>query len=430
MHLINRGEDPRKIRILDIRRPVRKDLQEGPAKDVDFVQLDIANREAVFEAFRRPWPKDSVNDSQPEVTVFHTAATIRFYERHPRLLYLSESVNVHGTQNVLDAARAIGTRIMVYTSSGSVSVRRSRFWLFPWQKEPDFFTQVIDDDDKNLPRRHEEFFSNYAVSKLTAEGYVRAADRLPSGEGKVMRTGCIRPGNGIFGPGGDLLVGAYMVKKYNPTWIGTIMQSFSYVENCSFAHLLYEQRLIELENGGTNPDIGGGAFCIADAGPTPTYGDIHKALELLSGGEVTNPHFSPTTMLGIAHLVECYYLARWFLTKSRLAFLGKLMPAVIGDVVFLQPSMFALTNVHLYFDDSRARQPPEKGGLGYSTECTTLDGVCQVVVDHYRNGGRGVARVIAGHVETNQSPLLGAEMAVGTAMGKLSEGLDATKAMN
>lgn len=433
LHLLQRGEDPRKIRVLDIRLPVREDLQEGRAREVDFMKVDITDHDAVFEAFRKPWPNaasDMPDAPEPELTVFHTAATIRFYERRQHLLYLSENVNVHGTQNILDAARDVGATAMIYTSSGSVGVRRSSFWLLPWQKQPKYFTQVINDDDSNLPKRHDQFFSNYAVSKLTAERRVRASDRSPSGKGKVLRTGCIRPGNGVFGPGGDLLAGAYMLKKFNPTWIGAIMQSFTYVENCSLAHLLYEQRLIELEKGSTNPDIGGDAFCIADAGPPPTYGDVHTALELLSHGEVKFQNLSPTTMLGIAHLVEWYYLARRWLVKSSFAFLGNLLPQIIGDIVFLQPSMFALTNVHLYFDDSRARAPPEKGGLGYTNTCTTLQGICQVVIGHYRSGGKGTARIIAGHVETSQSPLIGAEIAVATAMEKINEGMDATKALN
>lgn len=400
---------------------------------MDFIQLDITNRDRVFEAFKKPWPKadtDPPDTPDPELTVFHTAATIRFFERHPVLLHLSESVNVHGTQNILDAACAVGTRTLVYTSSGSVGVRRSRFWLFPWQQEPPYFTQVLNDDDANLPKAHDEFFSNYAVSKLAAERRVRAADRSVSG-GSVIRTGCIRPGNGVYGPGGDLLVGMYMARKYNLTWIKSIMQSFTYVENCSYAHLLYEQRLIELQNGSSNPDIGGKAFCIADAGPPPTYGDIHHALTLLSDGEVTFQDLSISTMLGIAHLVEWYCMARRSLADSSFSFLAHFMPQIAGALVFLQPSMFALTIVHLYFDDSRARLPPEKGGLGYTNTCTTLQGVCQVVADYYRSGGKGTARVIAGHVETDHSPLVGAELAVEVAVEKIGEGLpDAKKVLN
>lgn len=431
LHLLQRGEDPRCIRVLDIRPPTRRDLKEGLARNVDFIQVDIMNRDRVFEAFRKPWANaDYPGIHDPELTIFHTAATIRFYERHPELLHLSESVNVHGTQNLLDAACAVGARTFIYTSSGSVGVRRSCFWLFPWQKEPPYFTQVLTDDEENLPKHHNQFFSNYAVSKLTAERRVRAADRSKSGD-SILRTGCIRPGNGVFGPGGDLLVDMYMVTKYNLTWIQSIMQSFAYVENCSYAHLLYEQRLIELQNGSSNPDIGGDAFCIADSGPPPTYGDIHHALTLLSNGEVVFHNLSISAMLAIAHLVEWYYLGRRFLANSRFSLLARLIPQVAGMVVFLQPSMFALTIVHLYFDDSRARLPPEKGGLGYTSHCTTLQGVCQVVIDYYRNGRKGTSRSIAGHFETTQSSVVGAELAVGAAMEKLGEGLpDAKKALN
>ena len=131
----------------------------------------------------------------------------------------------------------------------------------------------------------------------------------------------------------------------------------------------------------------------------------------------------------IAHLIEWYYLARYFLQQSPLKFVARLMPRPVGEVVFLQPSMFALTNVHLYFDDSRARLPPEKGGLGYGG-ATSLEGVCQVVVDHYRTGGKGTERIVAGHVEVDQTPIVGAEHAVGSVVEKIADPLDAKKAFN
>ena len=67
LHLIARGEDPHRIRILDIRRPIRQDLLEGPAAQVDFCQVDISNAAAVEEAFRKPWP--TLHDGpEPELT--------------------------------------------------------------------------------------------------------------------------------------------------------------------------------------------------------------------------------------------------------------------------------------------------------------------------------------------------------------------------
>lgn len=69
---------------------------------------------------------------------------------------------------------------------------------------------MINDDDALLPKRHEDFFSNYAVTKREAERRVRAADKSTSGK-TVLRTGCIRPGNGVYGPGGDMLCGASLI---------------------------------------------------------------------------------------------------------------------------------------------------------------------------------------------------------------------------
>lgn len=202
LHLLQRGEDARKIRILDIRPPSRPDLSVGDAQDVDFLQVDISDVDAVEAAFKKPWPasSDGIGSAEPEITVFHTAANIRFYERHPALLARSAKVNINGTRNIINAARSVGTTVLIQTSSGSVSVRSNRLWLWPWESEPKYFVQVLNDDDNLIPGRHEEFFSNYAATKVVGERIVREANGTSSGSG-ILRTGCIRPSNGIFGPG-------------------------------------------------------------------------------------------------------------------------------------------------------------------------------------------------------------------------------------
>ncbi|KDQ60162.1 hypothetical protein JAAARDRAFT_152710 [Jaapia argillacea MUCL 33604] len=423
LHLIQRGEDPKRIRILDIRPPTRKDLTTGAAQSIDFKRVDICDAAAVLVAFQAPWADPS---DQSEITVFHTAANIRFYERHPSLVSNSAKVNVEGTRNVIDAACSIGAGTLIYTSSGSVCVKSSRFWLWPWQREPDMVVQVLNDDDTRLPKRHEEFFSNYAVTKIQAESLVRAANGRSIGtDGKTLRTGCVRPGNGIFGPGGDILCGAYLVRKNNPTWIPNILQSFIYVENCSLAHLCYEQRLIELSQGSTNPDISGQAFNVADPCPPITYGDVYTTLSTLTDGETTFPLLSPTAMLLLSHLMETYYLSRYFLVSSSSAlsrFLGGLLPPLNGDIVNLQPSLFALTMVHLIFDDSRARLPPAKGGLGYEGAWTTLEGMCKLVQEHKR-AGELLERSLGGGVSFGFG-LVKAEAGVKKVQDGVKEGLD------
>ncbi|KAG1766216.1 hypothetical protein EV702DRAFT_1050750 [Suillus placidus] len=97
IQLLQRGEDPKKIRILDIHRPTRSDLRTGLAAQVAFFQVDICNAKAVDDAFQAPWPDCDPSETAPEVTVFHTAANIRFYERHLALFPRSSEVNYEGT---------------------------------------------------------------------------------------------------------------------------------------------------------------------------------------------------------------------------------------------------------------------------------------------------------------------------------------------
>lgn len=411
--MLERGEHPKQIRVLDIRAPARPDLTTGLVKDVDFRLVDISNREQVQAAFDAPWPLtptpsaagSTAETVETETTVFHTAANIRFYERDVRLLPLSEKVNVEGTRNVLDAARAAGVSVLVYTSSGSVFVRRARLWLWPWEKQSPLSVQIIDDDDSRIPRRHEEMFSNYAASKLKAESLVRAADRTPLTSGKKkggqLRTGCIRPGNGIYGTGGDILCGAYLARRVNPSWAQNILQNFIYVENASLAHFCYEQRLIDNARGSPNPDLGGQAFGVADAGPPVTYGDLYTVLTTLTDGQTVFPRLSATAMLLLSHILERLHLLRFLPALSSSPFLRRLsqfVPALSPDLINLQPALFSLTTVHLIWDDSRARKSPEEGGLGYEPRWTTLSGLCKLVDEHKKANGRSEARSMGGGI--------------------------------
>ena len=409
--LLKRGEDFHRIRLLDLNPPTSHHhvVKDSLAKGVQFFKVDITDPVALQTAFNAPWPDvpSSSSEKQPEITVFHTAANIRFYERHLSFFDRSTRVNVQGTKNVVTAAQSIGATILVYTSSGSVGLRNTRFLLWPWEKEPEMFVQIVNDDDAvgRAPRRHEDYFSNYAASKKEGEAFVIASDKKATGTNTntktLLRTGCIRPGNGVFGPRGDMLCGAYLSRQNNPSWISTVVQSFSYVENCAVAHLLYEQRLIELSMPGSKyPDIGGQAFCIADPGPTPTYGDAYTTLETLSEGECHFPSLSPTAMLFVAHAIELYYRTQQALSAAGWSWL---LPKIDGDIINLQPSLFSLTSVHLIFDDSRARLPPEKGGLGYVGAWTTIEGLHKTFQEHKSGVGRSEARSDSAGVDLNFS---------------------------
>ncbi|KAF9230215.1 hypothetical protein BU15DRAFT_83908 [Melanogaster broomeanus] len=366
LQLLQRGEDPKRIRIIDIRPPVRPDLRTGLAQQVALILVDISDETAVSKAFKAPWPDALTTESEPEITIFHTAANIHFYERVLALLPRSTKVNHLGTVNIINCSKEIGATILVYTSSASISVRRSHFWLWPWERQPQFFVQVLNDDDKLLPKYHDDFFSNYAASKVPAEMAVRAADKSGLGQSRTLRTGCIRPGNSVFGPGGDVLCGAYLIRKKNPTWARHILQSLI---------------------GSSNPDIGGQAFTVTDTGPPVTFSDIHTALCTLDK-EIVFPVISTSLILGIAHVIEAIYVTKALLSTSD-SFFGRtvfnLLPTISGSVTNLQPSVFALTSVHVIFDDSRARLSPNQGGLGYNGPYTTLQGLCKTVEEHHKS---------------------------------------------
>ena len=409
--LLKRGEDFHRIRLIDLNPPTSQQpiVQDCLSKGAQFFKVDITDSVALQAAFAAPWPDESSSSASsekvPGITVFHTAAIIRFYERHISFLDRSSRINVQGTKNVVSAAQFIGATVLIYTSSGSVGLKTTRLLLWPWENEPEMFLQVLNDDDgeKRAPRRHEDFFSNYAVSKMEGETFVRAKDKeiTISGTGttSLLRTGCLRPGNGIYGPGGDQLFGAYLMRQSNLSWVSTVVQSLTYVENCAVAHLLYEQRLIELLTPGSKyPDIGGQSFCIADPGPTRTYGDAYTALETLSGGECLFPSMSPTAMLLLAHVVEFYYRIQQSLSATRWNWL---LPKVTGDLINLQPALFNLICVHLILDDSRARLSPEKGGLGYVGAWTTMEGVLKTVQEHKNGNGRSKVKADLAGVSLN-----------------------------
>lgn len=78
-------------------------------ESASFVRVDVTNKDEVSEAFQR---------IRPDI-VIHTAGIVpRLSERFGRRLEsMTRKINVEGTRNMLDAAKAIGARGFVYTSS-------------------------------------------------------------------------------------------------------------------------------------------------------------------------------------------------------------------------------------------------------------------------------------------------------------------------
>lgn len=211
LQLLQRGQSPESIRIVDFQKPHRADQLTGPASSVDFIKTDISSFESTQAAFHAAW-HPSV--AKLPLTVFHTAAVIVPSGRSKLVSDFCDSVNVRGTEHVLSAARGAGADVFVSTSSASISIRPVEFWVPPWKwtSWPRYYWQLLDEADFFRPiRGHDEFFGNYPASKAKAERIVCA------GNSTEMRTGCIRPANGVYGHPTDNTVGGPLNMQTYPS---------------------------------------------------------------------------------------------------------------------------------------------------------------------------------------------------------------------
>ena len=210
LQLLARGQHPSAIRTIDLRKPHRHDMLEGPASEVDFVETDIASYDSVMQAFAKAWHPSVAG---LPLTVFHTAAVIVPSDRSKLLYGFCEAVNVRGTQHVVEAARRAGADVLVSTTSGSISIRPVEYWVPPWRmwSWPRNFWQVLDETDFFKPLRpHDQFYANYPASKAAAERIVCEANTAD------FRTGCIRPANGVYGNPTDNTVGGSLMHSILP----------------------------------------------------------------------------------------------------------------------------------------------------------------------------------------------------------------------
>lgn len=157
LQLLQRGQSPESIRIVDFQPVSRPDVKEQ-SRGVSFVKADMTSPSSVEAAFSTPWP-ESV--AKKPLTVFHTAAMIDPSARSERLYGHIRRVNVDGTANVLGAAKAAGADIFVATSSASISFIPADLWIWPWQSMPEKWFHKSTEADFDAPLRpHDQFFSN------------------------------------------------------------------------------------------------------------------------------------------------------------------------------------------------------------------------------------------------------------------------------
>lgn len=362
LQLLERGQSPESIRNVDFRAPDREDMLGGPAAQTDFTKTDITSVSSTSAAFSKPWP-DSV--AGLPLTVFHAAAVIIHYERRLATYDRVKGVNVDGTQNVMDAAKAAGADVFVYTSSASVGNLPVYYWGAPWRRWPQNYCQVIGESDFDRPLRpHGQFWGNYPHSKAVAERLVADANS------PTFRTGIIRPGNGIYGSSkGDQLVGLCLRSGTFPTWTPNVMQNTVHGGHVSLGLLLFEAALAGSKE---LPLCAGRPFVITDGNPPVTFADIYRLVKTLSVTPIRVIHVQPIMMHLIAHTVEAFDVL------SEFPGLSWLKP--LGEIRLLQPSTVMAT-AHTIVSDAAAKKSVKEGGLGYKGVCTSIEGMAYQVFE-------------------------------------------------
>lgn len=373
--LLAMGVSRQAIRVVDLVPPTQDELRAHP---VAWIKADITSQASVDAAFAEPWPAAV---SGLPLTVFHTAAVIRPFERDAIFYPRCARVNVLGSAHVLAASRKVGAGILIFTSSCNAAGSAVN-WLFPpWIRRPREMAQRIGEEDFWKPLRPARRFpTTYAVSKAEAERMLCGAD------GAGMRTAAIRPGNGVYGNRHDHIVSYMLALRVVPTFAAPWVQNWANVRNVAQAHLLLEEALL-----GEHADrVAGRPFMISDDGPPLRFQDVYTMLETTSSTDFRVQYPPPVLMLTAAYGIEAYcrLLARAGPLRRLLREPGDLMQ-------MLQPGTISTTVTSLT-DTSAARRRPDEGGLGYRPACTTLEGLsAQLLEWNEASRGKGSWKVIA-----------------------------------
>ncbi|KAI0269892.1 hypothetical protein BC834DRAFT_819506, partial [Gloeopeniophorella convolvens] len=364
--LLLRGET--NVRILDL-APPPADLAAHPS--VTYTKTDITSPGAVRTALLAPFPSGTV----PSV-IFHTAAAVRFWERAAYALPASRRVNVDGTAAVLAGAGALPPgAIFVHTSSAALALPRPRFMQLerdlhvpPWNK-----TTFADAD---APLAAPALATTcYVRTKLEAERLVLAANAADG-----LRTGALRPGVAVVGPG-DQVLSATLTMPRAPAFDGLWRHTNVCVWDAAAAHLALEDALRR-----DAAHVGGEAFLITGDGPAWSMDEVRAALQHYSSRTLVFNELSPLLVFALAHAVEALCFLRYYLFLPFCAVLGqrpRLAPRWLGELVFLQPaSLDYLRDVTI--DDSKARKM-----IGYKPQWKTAQTI-KYTVDKIESAKGGV----------------------------------------
>jgi sterol-4alpha-carboxylate 3-dehydrogenase (decarboxylating) len=225
-----RGDD---VIVLDV-------ADECPIEGVEYRRVDITDKAAVIEACKGA------------DTVVHNASIVHTKWNKVDVVW---GVNLGGTENMLEAAKANGVTRFIYISSGSVV----------------YEGKDIENGDESLPYASTSQ-APYADSKIEAEKIVLAAN----GEGGLA-TCALRP-HVVFGPGDQrflpaLLSNAKAGRLRAQIGRGVWLSDYTYVTNMVDAVLLADEALAK---DGLESVAAGSAYFITNGEPMPFWDFVRK----------------------------------------------------------------------------------------------------------------------------------------------------------
>ncbi|KAL3644582.1 3beta-hydroxysteroid-dehydrogenase/decarboxylase isoform 2 [Castilleja foliolosa] len=275
-------------------------LESGRAK---YVSADLRDKSQVMKA------------CEGAEVVFHMAAPDSSINNHQ----LHHSVNVIGTQNIIDACIELNIKRLIYTSSPSVVFDGVRGIINGQESMP-------------YPAKHND---SYSATKAQGEALVIKSNGLNG-----LLTCCIRPSS-IFGPGDKLLVPSLVTaaRSGKSKFIigdGNNMYDFTYVENVAHAHICAERALGS--EGLVAEKAAGQAFFITNMEAIKFWEFMSLILEGL-GYKRPSIKIPAVVMMPIAHMVELIY---------------KLLAPYGMKVPQLTPSRIRLLSISRTFDCSKA----------------------------------------------------------------------------
>jgi UDP-glucose 4-epimerase len=252
--LLARGDEVTVVDDLSTGR--RGNLDGALAAGAELVELDIRDAAALSTlAVERQFE-----------TVFHLAAQIDVRKSLEDPAF-DAAINVGGTANVLDAARAAGSGRVVFISTGGAIYGEGEGQQLP-----------LDESTAIAP------FSAYGQSKYAAEGYLALYERLYGLSSIALRLG------NVYGPRQDPLGEAGVIAIFcgllqtggRPTVFGDGTQTRDYI---------YVGDVVAAALAAAGSDVTG-SFNIGTGQETSVL-ELAEALGRLSGAESFEPEFAP-----------------------------------------------------------------------------------------------------------------------------------------